>query len=268
MNVKRAIHREPSWLRKLLDHVNLPGLAVIFLLAVLWQIYTRTLGAKFDSIASSSQILMAINRLAISGPLGQQLGHTAAVALIGWVIASVLGFVMGLAIGLCRPVWIYTMASIDVLRSIPSISFVAIAVLVFGFSADTEMVIVVYVSLWPTLVGTLGGIRAVQGGLLDVARSFRLSRTAMVLKIVLPSALPSIIVGLRLSLTLSVALAVVAEMIGNPDGLGFGMVLAQQAIKPADAFAYLVVIGLLGWGLNAIFVSSARRLCRAHGQIV
>jgi len=259
---------DTSWLRGLRDRVNLPGIAVIFLLIALWQVYTRTLGAHFDSIASSSQILVAIKNLAISGPLGQQLVHTTSVALIGWLIASILGFVMGLAIGLWRPVWTYTMASIDLLRSIPSISFLSIAVLVFGFSPDTEMVIVIYVSLWPMLMGTLGGVRAVQGDLLDVARSFRLSRTATVLKIVMPTALPNIIVGLRLSLTLSVALAVVAEMIGNPDGLGFGMVFAQQAIKPADAFAYLIVIGVLGWALNAVFVSVARRLCLAHGPIV
>jgi NitT/TauT family transport system permease protein len=252
----------------LLRRVNLPGIAVICLLIVVWQIYSRTLGAHFDSIASSSQILVAIKNLALGGPLAQQLAHTTSVALIGWAIASALGFVIGLPIGLWRPAWTYTMASIDVLRSIPSISFVAIAVLLFGFSADTEMVIVVYVSLWPLLMGTLGGIRTVPGDLLDVARSFKLSRTATVFKIVMPAALPSIIVGLRLSLTLSIALAVVAEMVGNPDGLGFGMVMAQQAIKPADAFAYLVVIGILGWGLNAIFVFAVRRLFRGHGSIV
>ena len=268
MNRTPVTRPDTSWHRGLLDYVNLPGLGVVLLLIVLWQIYTRTLGAHFNSIASSSQILVAITNLAISGPLGQQLAHTTSVALIGWVIASTLGFVMGLAIGLWRPAWTYTMASIDVLRSIPSISFVSIAVLVFGFSSDTELVVVIYVSLWPLLMGTLGGIRAVPGGLVDVARSFRLSRTATVFKIVIPTALPSIIVGLRLSLTVSVALAVVAEMVGNPDGLGFGMVLAQQAIKPADAFAYLVVIGILGWGLNAVFVLVARRLCRAHGPIV
>lgn len=250
------------------DRMNLPGIAVIIFLIMLWQVYTRTLGAHFDSIASSSQILVAIEKLAIRGPLGSQLAHTVSVALIGWMIASTIGFVIGLAIGLWRPAWKYSMASIEVLRSIPSISFIAIAVLVFGFSANTELVIVVYVSLWPMVIGTLGGIRAVPSDLLDVARSFRLSRTGTVLKIVMPAALPSIIVGLRLSLTLSIALAVVAEMVGNPDGLGFGMVLAEQAIKPAEALGYLVVIGILGWGLNAIFVGVARRLCRGFGPIV
>jgi NitT/TauT family transport system permease protein len=75
-------------------------------------------------------------------------------------------------------------------------------------------------------------------------------------------------VGLRLALTLSIALAVVAEMVGNPAGLGFGIVFSQQAIQPAQAFAYLVVIGLLGWGMNAIFVLAAGRVYRGYGPIL
>lgn len=264
----RATHGDTPGLPALLTYVNWLGIAGICLLVLLWQIYTDTLGAHFNSLASSSRIAVAIGKLAVNGPLRGQLLHTASIALIGWVVASALGFVMGLAIGLWRPIWTYTMASIDVLRSIPSISFVSIAVLLFGFSPDTEMVIVVYVSMWPLLMGTVGGINAAPNSLVDVARTLRLSRTATIFKIVMPAALPSIIVGLRLSLTLSVALAVVAEMVGNPDGLGFGMVMSQQAIQPADAFAYLVVIGILGWSLNTIFVTAARRICRGHGPVI
>lgn len=268
MNRPIPTQRNPAGPGKLLNRSNLPGIVVLALFIVLWQIYSRTLGAHFDSIASSTQILAAVRNLAASGPLFAQLAHTTSIALTGWVLASFLGISMGLIIGLWTPAWTYTMASLDALRSIPSISFVPIAVLLFGFSPETEMVIVVYVSMWPLLMGTIGGMKAVPPGLVDVARTFRLSRLATTFKIVIPAALPSIFVGLRLSLTLSVALAVVAEMVGNPDGLGFGMVMSQQAIKPADALAYLVVIGLLGWSLNTAFVVAARRLCGVYGSIV
>lgn len=259
---------DASWVADLFNRVNLPGLALIAFGVALWEAYSRTLGSHFDTIASSFATFIAIKNLLLNGPLLGQLAHTASVALLGWIIASTLGFIMGLSIGLSRPAWTYTMASIDMLRSVPSISFVSIALLVFGFSSNAEMVIVVYVSLWPLLLGTLGGIRSVPRSLLDVARSLRLSRSSTVRKIILPAALPSIVVGLRLSLTLSVALAVVAEMVGNPAGLGFGIVFSQQAMQPALAFGYLVVIGILGWGLNAIFVIAARRLSRGHRAIL
>ena len=248
--------------------VNLPGLAVIVACIAVWELYSRTVGAHFTSIASASQTFLALKGLLTDGPLLTQFQHTLIVSLIGWVVASTLGFAMGLAIGVLRPVWTYTMASIDVLRSIPSISFVPIALLIFGFSFQTELVIVIYVSQWPVLLGTMGGIRATPVGLLEMARSYRLSRAATIFKVILPAALPSIIVSLRLSLTLSISLAVVAEMVGNPAGLGFGIVFSQQAVQPAQAFAYLTVIGLLGWAMNSVFVAVARRMFRGHGPIV
>jgi ABC-type nitrate/sulfonate/bicarbonate transport system permease component len=253
-------------MNKALQHINLPGLAVMALCAGLWELYFRTFGSGFDSIASTEATVLAMKDLLLQGPLPEQLRHTTAVAILGWIFASVLGFVIGLFLGLSRTAWIYSMASIEVLRSIPSISFVSIAVLLFGFSAKTEMVIVVYVSLWPVLLATMSGVRSAPGRLLEVARVFHLSRTATFFKITLPAALPVITVGLRLSLTLSIALAVVTEMIGNPEGLGFGIVSSQQAMQPADAFAYLLVIGVLGWGLNAIFGLATRGLDFARGQ--
>jgi sulfonate transport system permease protein len=249
---------------KALQRLNLPGLAVMALCAGLWELYCRTLGAHFGSIASTYATVLAAKDLLLQGPLPEQLWHTASVAILGWIIASALGFVLGLFLGLSRTAWTYSMASIEVLRSIPSISFVSIAVLFFGFSAKTEMVIVVYVSLWPMLLGTLGGMRSTPDGLREVAQIFHLSSIATFRKIILPAALPVIVVGLRLSLTLSIALAVVAEMIGNPEGLGFGIVSSQQAMQPAQAFAYLLVIGILGWALNAVFGLATRRLVFAH----
>jgi sulfonate transport system permease protein len=252
---------------RLFERINLPGFAVICLAIAVWEIYCRTIGSHFESIAPSSAIFRAILDLLLHGPLLGQLAHTVSVALLGWIIASGLGFVIGLLLAISRPAWIYTMASIDVLRSIPSISFVSIALLIFGFSSSAEMVIVVYVSLWPVLLGTLGGIRMVPTSLRDIARSLRMSWSATTFKVVLPAALPSIIIGLRLALTLSVALAVVAEMVGNPQGLGFGMVFSEQAMQPAQAFAYLAVIGILGWTLNAIFVIATHYVARGHPSL-
>lgn len=104
--------------------------------------------------------------------------------------------------------------------------------------------------------------------LLDVARMLRLSRFTAVRKVLLPAAAPSIVVGLRLALALSLVLAVVAEMIGNPAGLGHALVLAQLVLQPEQMFAYVVVIGLLGVGLDATFgVVAARASPSAAGSV-
>lgn len=240
------------------------GLLGIVAFIVLWELYCRTLGRSFDTIASTTEIVGALRDLLIDGPLLEQLAHTIRVTLLGWIMAAGIGGACGLVLGLWRPAHNFAMASVEILRAIPSIAFIPIALMIFGFSVSMELAIVVYVSQWPVLMGVLGGVKTVHAQIEDVGRTFRLTRRATVLKIVIPSAMPSIMVGLRLSLTLCVAMAVVAEMLGNPSGLGFGMVFSQQAFQPAEVFAYLVVIGLLGWLLNVLFVRIASRLMPGH----
>jgi sulfonate transport system permease protein len=255
-------------MKNLVSRLNIPGLAAVAICIAAWELYSRTLGARFETIASVTQIVSAFSTLLFEGALPEQLLHTLFVSIVGWVTASIIGLVVGAAIGWSRTVWTYTMASIDVLRSIPSISLVSIALMVFGFSSKMELVIVIYVSQWPVVLATAGGLRSTPSSFLDAANSLRLSPSAKIFKVLLPAALPSILVGMRLALTLSIALAVVAEMVGNPAGLGFGLVFAQQAIQPAQAFAYLVVIGLLGWGLNAAFVFVVSWSFQGYGKVV
>lgn len=249
---------------RLLSQVNIAGLVVMAGLVALWDLYSRTIGAHLQTIPSVAKIGSALADLAINGPLLSQLAHTVAVSIVGWFVACAIGLILGVLIGVWRPVWAYSMATVDVLRSIPSISLVSIVVMIFGFSSKMEMVIVIYVSQWPVLLAAVSGVSGTPKSYLDSARSLRLSPAATVFKIRIPSALPSILVGMRLALTLSLSLAVVAEMIGNPAGLGFGLVFSQQAIQAPHAFAYLVVIGILGWGLNVSFQFVTQRLFKSH----
>jgi NitT/TauT family transport system permease protein len=133
------------------------------------------------------------------------------------------------------------------------VTLVPVALLMFGFSARMELSLILFASAWPVLLSTIGGVRSARDELLDVARVLRLSRPATLAKIVLPGAVRSIVVGLRLALSLSLVLAVVAEMLGNPSGLGHALVAAQQALQPEEMFAYVFAIGLLGVGLNSAF---------------
>lgn len=261
-STERGSNGARSW--RAHSRINWAGLAVMAGFVALWEVLSRTLGSQLETIPSVTKIGHALIELAANGPLLAQLLHTLLVSIAGWLVACAVGLGVGLMIGVWRPMWTYSMASIDVLRSIPSISLVSIALMIFGFSSKMEMVIVVYVSQWPVLLATASGISGTPSSYLDSARSLRLSRRASIFKIRLPAAFPSILVGMRLALTLSIALAVVAEMVGNPAGLGFGIVYSQQAIQPAHAFGYLVVIGVLGWGQNAAFMFCVERFFKAY----
>ena len=102
-------------INKALQRLDLPGLAVMALCAGLWELYCRTLGASFGGVTSALATVVAAKDLLIDGPLAEQLWHTASVTILGWIIASALGFVIGLVLGLSRTAWTYSMAGIEVL---------------------------------------------------------------------------------------------------------------------------------------------------------
>lgn len=246
-----------KWLRR----INGLGLLTVAVVVGLWEVLVRSGALDFQFLPAPSGIANALVSLASSGELWARAVHTLRSTLVGWVIASLIGVAVGTWLGLSDAAWRYSMASIEVMRAIPPIALVPVALLVFGFSLRMELTLIVYVGAWTVLVNTIDGVRGVRTELLDVARMLRMSKLTTTRKVILPAATASIVVGLRLALSLSLVLAVVAEMIGNPRGLGNALVRAQQALQPEQMFAYVITIGLLGVGLNAALrYASARAL--------
>ena len=113
-----------------------------------------------------------------------------------------------------------------------------------------EIVIVAFACVWPILILTRAAVRSIEPRLMEVARALRLPPAQRVCKIVIPAALPRIFVAFRLSAGIALIVAVTVEIAINPLGLGDGIMLAQQALRPDLMLAYLVWIGIIGYALN------------------
>lgn len=235
------------------------GIGGLVAFLVLWELAVQSGLSSFDYLPAPSAVLAALGRLTRGGAFWVECGHTLQAALLGWAIASLVGVVAGLTLGLSRRLRRYSLASIEALRPLPGVAFVPVGLLVFGFSLQMELVVIVLPTLWPVLVNTMGGIAALSPRLGEVARSFRLGRFDATMKVYAPAAAAAVLVGLRLSLSLAVVMAVIAEMIGNPQGLGYAVVREQLALRPAEMFAYVFVIGLIGIIMNWLLLALARR---------
>lgn len=238
--------------------VNPMGLSVLGALIAAWELLVRGEIAKVQFLPAPTQIIAAAGDALVEGELLGRIAHTVGVTLFGWSVASVVGVALGLTLGLSPTAHRYSMTSFEVTRAIPPITFVPVALLIFGFSFRMELVLVIFGALWPVLVNTIGGVQAVPAELHDVGTMLRLSRWQAVRKIVTPAALPAVLVGLRLALSLSLVLAIVAEMVGNPAGIGNGLIAARQALRPELMFVYVFVAGLLGVALNAAFRAAVK----------
>jgi sulfonate transport system permease protein len=240
--------------------INLPGLTTILISLLVWELLVRAGVITYSYLPAPFSILLGLGELVSSGTMGPDLVHTLEAVILGWTIASAIGIASGILLGISPALRRYSLASIEVLRPMPGIAFVPAALLLFGFSLQTELVVIVLPSIWPVLMNTMGGIAGVHHRLNEVGATLRLSSAARVRKILLPAAMPSVLVGLRLSLTLALVLAIVAEMIGNPTGLGYAIVRDQQALRPELMFGDLFVIGSLGMLLNTMIIAAGRHL--------
>lgn len=234
------------------------GGVLVFLL--LWEATVRSGVLQHDYLPAPSAIAQTLAGLMTTAAVFGEIAHTLEAALAAWAIAAAIGVALGAALGLSPGLRTYTMTTVELLRPLPPVALVPVALLLFGFSIRTELVVIVIPGIFPVLVGTMGGVLAVPQRLRDVARSLRLGPAEIMGKILIPAAAPSVLVGCRLALSMSLVLAVVVEMIGNPQGLGYAVVREAQALDREAMYAYVFIIGLLGIVLNAGLVGVSKAL--------
>ena len=245
-------------LRALAQNVNWLGLLTAAVVLACWEGLAAIGLLKFEFFPPPSAIVSGLVTVVASGELAAQASYTMQSVFAGWAIAMAIGVSLGLLLGASPRLRRYSISSIEVLRPIPGIAFLPVALLLFGFSTRMELFVIVLPVLWPILIGTMSGVMAVSSRLRDVGQTFRLSRFDVIRKILLPAAAPTIFVGAKISLTLSLVLAIIAEMVGNPQGLGYAIVSAQQALRPDEMFAYILIVGLIGVVISKIATLATR----------
>jgi NitT/TauT family transport system permease protein len=127
-----------------------------------------------------------------------------------------------------------------------------LALMMFGFGVGLEVSVVAYACVWPILIVTIAAVRAIEGRLLEVAAVLELSLWKRMTKIVLPAAFERINIGLRVSAAISLVVAVTVEIVLNPRGLGYNLILAEQSLQIGLMWAQLVWLCLLGYVLNLV----------------
>jgi NitT/TauT family transport system permease protein len=115
-----------------------------------------------------------------------------------------------------------------------------------------EASVVAYACVWPILIVTIAAVRAIEGRLLEVAAVLELPLWKRMTKIVLPAAFERINIGLRVSAAISLVVAVTVEIVLNPRGLGYNLILAEQSLQIGLMWAQLVWLCLLGYVLNLV----------------
>lgn len=241
------------------------GLIIPVCIVVVWEASVRGSGVASDTIVPPSDVLRAVWVLLLDGVLLSRTLQTLVGAAVGLCYGASAGLLSGLALGL-SPMSARVLAPpIELLRPMPSVALIPLAMMAFGFGIKMESSIVAFAIFWPVLILAQSAVAGVDRRLLEVADVLQLSTFSRVMKIVLPAAAPRLVVALRLAVGLALVVAVTVEIVANPQGLGYGLVTSQVALKPGDMLAYLIWVGLLGWSVNAGLVALERTLVTRLG---
>ena len=238
-------------LRKLL--LGLLGLAAFILV---WKLITDAKLVSPIFFPSPQRTLTSLINGLGGGPLLGQTLETVERMLLGWLLASLVGIMLGALIGISRRARAYIAPTLELLRPLPASAMIPIAIAFLGFSDQMVLVVIAFGALWPMLLATIHGFAAMEPRLYEVSAVLGLTRLQIIWKLALPSAMPMILASLRLGLTISLILAVVGE------GLGQSILLASRSFRSADLFAGIVILGAIGLVGSRLLSVAERRLLR------
>ena len=228
------------------------GSIVPVLFLGVWEMASRTGLLTLESLSRPSDILIAGIHSLLDGSLLIATYQTFEAALLGLAFAAVIGVLCGTVLGLLPMVERITGPTIEALRPIPAIAFMPLALMMFGFGVTLEASIVAYACVWPILIVTVSAVRAIEPRLLDVADVLEMPFWRQMWTIILPAAFARINIGLRVAAAISLVVAVTVEIVLNPRGLGYRLILASQELKIGLMYAQLVWLCVVGYLLNAV----------------
>lgn len=224
------------------------------------ELWVRLAHLQSDSLAPPSAVLAALVAALADLTIPIATRDTLLAAFAGLAIGGVIGLALGIAFGISSMLDRLMEVTIEAIRPIPSIALLPIALIGLGFGYRMEIVIVAFACVWPMLILSRTAVRGIEPRLMEVSRALRLTPVQRIVKIIIPAALPRIFVAFRLSAGIALIVAVTVEIAINPLGLGAGIMQAQQALRADLMLAYLVWIGIVGYGLNVALLVVQRRV--------
>ncbi|WP_191563983.1 ABC transporter permease [Janibacter melonis] len=215
--------------------------------ALVVEVLMRTVVSK-DGLPVPSRVLGSLGSLFADASFWRAVGFTLAEWVLALVMATVLGVVVGASMGASRMAMITFELPVEAFRVLPSIALGPILVLLLGQGMLPLSITVALACVWPILLNTMYAVRGADTTAIQTARSFGLSRAAVVRRVVLPAALPFTFTGVRVAASIGLIVAVSAELIvGGGSGIGGYILLNSANATDLDlVYAATLVAGVLG----------------------
>jgi NitT/TauT family transport system permease protein len=225
------------------NHTVLYILSAVSFIAVWWIAALLAAGGGFANILPSPAVVAATAwDLAKDGEVQKHLPITLWRVFAGFLIAELLGIVIGTAMGLNPRLETMADGWVMILLTIPSLAYAIFALLAFGLSESAIIAAIAATTLPYVVVNIWAGVKAVDAGLLDMARAFRVQRASALRKVVLPQITPYIFSSSRYGIGIAWKIAVVVELMGASRGVGYMLNFSFGLFSMPQVLAWTAIV--------------------------
>jgi NitT/TauT family transport system permease protein len=260
--------RQPLWRRVAgksplcaawLANVTRRSLAIL-LFCLAWELLPRTGLVDRVFLPPFSEVILAAQRLVLSGALAEHATASVLRSSSGLVFAILIAVPAGLVIGSNRRVAEFIEPLLELFRNTAPLALLPVFTLILGIGETSKIAMVLYASAWPILLSTVNGVRTVDPLLVKAARSMGLGSVRLFAKLILPASVPTIFTGIRLAAAHSILVLIAAEMVGAKAGLGYFVNAAEFNFQIPEMYAGILSLSLLGLLVNFALVRIEARL--------
>ena len=192
------------------------------------------------------QVLLSFGEYLSNGQLLKHILVSIIRVLEGFGLAAGLGISIGIAVGLSRTLDKMTDLLIQVLKPIPPIAWIPLAIIWFGIGEASKIFIIFLGAFFPILISVIDGIRRIDSKLIELAKILEVSWQRFVKDLVLPGILAPVMTGLRVGLGSAWMCVVAAELIAASEGVGYLIMDARQLSQPDVVLVGMLTIGMIG----------------------
>ena len=229
-------------------------------LLVAWELGARIGFINANLFPPPSAIAQALSDLASTGMLWRDVSASIIRVSVGFSIAAIAGIGLGLLLGRLNALARYILPLVELIRPISVIAWIPIAILWFGLGDKPAWFLISLGAFFPIFTNAYDGARSLADVYVRVSQCFGAPRWLFIRQVLIPATLPHITTGLRVGLGTGWTCVIAAELISATSGLGYMIQLARTTIETEKVLAGMVVIGLIGFAMNALMLLVERAL--------
>lgn len=230
------------------------------ILLVVWEILVKVGILDVRFFAPPSEIAGRLAQLVNDGTMWRETAVTMRRVLVGFTLASIPAVLLGILMGINRPIRLFFTPLISAIYPVPKIALVPMIILIFGIGETAKYAVSVISVFFLVALNTVAGVTQVDQKYFDIARNSGARGWDLIWTVALPGALPSILTGLNLGLGFALTVVVGTELLIPQGGLGALIWQSYQIYDVPTIFATLIVVAVLGWGTNELMGELERQV--------